>query len=124
MTPELAYCETIPSIQTLTPGWVGAVVRCYYCGRKTELYQAGEPTCINCADKVDPNIRSVHAQLFQELLEATSEFETLTAVHDRITSDIPTEMLPEISIVREKLTRAHSRLTNFLDKGIVPEDLR
>jgi len=100
------------------------VARCYYCGGETDLHQAGAPTCVNCTNKVAPGTGSIHSRLFQELLEAASEFDSLIAARNRIADNIATELPPEILTAKEKLARAHSRLTDFLDKGIVPEDLK
>jgi hypothetical protein len=45
--------------------------------------------------------------LIQELVEAISAFE-----------------MKRESVAKENVTRAHSRLNDFLDKGIVPQDLK
>jgi len=131
----LCLCETSQPVKNLTRGRYESVARCYHCGSETALHEAGVPTCLNCIEKLEPRIRSVHTQLFQELLEATSEFQTALANHDRITSNIASGSFRpdgaasvstshELSLAKENVIRAHARLTSFLDRGIVPENLK
>jgi len=89
---------------------------CSYCGRQTELREAGVATCIHCTDTV---ARNVQGQLVAELLKATAEFENINATHNR-----PSGCSDESSIAQEKLRRAGSRLAEFLDHGTIPENLK
>ena len=113
---------------------------CSYCGRDTELYEGGLPTCLNCADRVVDSIhgkvRSIHGQLVQKLLEATADVDAVTATHNEVMGEIPSglphpdgvqrihSISKQLSIAREGLARAHSRLSDFLDRGIIPGDLK
>ena len=91
------------------------MARCSYCGRKTELHEAWVPTCTACSARLKESgprkVRSVHSQLIQELLQATAEHDSATAAHD-------------LRVAKERLARAHTRLSDFLDRGIIPEDLK
>ena len=112
------------------------MARCSFCGRETELHPAGVPTCVNCANSVRPRTTSVHGQLIQDLLEATAEHDAATATYNQVMWDIPStiphpdgvqrisSISRELSIAKERLARAHSRLSNFLDDGAMPEDLK
>jgi len=62
------------------------MVRCSYCGRETDLYRAGVPTCINCTHGISP---SVYTRLTQDLLEATAERDAVKAIHNQIMTGIP-----------------------------------
>lgn len=46
------------------------VTRCSYCGRETELHEAGVPTCTVCADWLRATktgeVRSVHSRVIQD----------------------------------------------------------
>ena len=109
------------------------MAHCSYCGRETELRQAGMATCIECTDRV---VRSVHGQLVQELLEAIAEFESIEATDNRFTGGNPRELsqpygaqcMPtnsnELSIAQENLRRTGNRLAAFLDFGTIPENLK
>ena len=109
------------------------MVRCSYCGRETALYRAGVPTCINCIHRLPP---SVHTRLTQDLLEATAELDAVKVIHNQSLGDIPSglphpdgaqrihSIAQQLSSANQKVNRAHSRLTDFLDKGIVPEELK
>jgi hypothetical protein len=114
-------------------------VRCYYCGRGTELYQADVPTCVVCVIKrKDPDFlssASVHSRLVRGLEEATIELNELSRTHTRILAEIPSglphpdgaqrirSISQQLSKARANVARAHSRLTHFTDSGIIPEDL-
>jgi hypothetical protein len=88
---------------------------------------------INCTDRVPP---SVHARLTQDFLEATTELDAVKAIHNQIMGDIPSglphpdgaqrihSIAQQLSSANRKVNRAHSRLTDFLDKGIVPKELK
>ena len=49
------------------------MARCSYCGRETELYEGGTPTCIRCADRFTPPEQSIHLRLVGELADATAK---------------------------------------------------
>ena len=116
-----------------------AMARCSYCGRETELHEAGVPMCTGCADRIIASkpgeIRSVHTRLVQDLIDATSEHSDATAAFNRVMWDIPSaiphpdgvqrihSMSQALSVSRKRLARAHSRLTDFLNTGAIPEDL-
>ena len=80
---------------------------CVHCKtQETQLYENGTPICIACAQ--GPSIRrrpvasqeDISAMLLQDVLLATAQY------------------------APDKLLSAHSRLNDYLDRGIVPEDLK
>ena len=115
------------------------VARCSYCGRETELHEAGVATCPACDNRlrmVGPGkVRSVHAELNQDLAEATAELDLVTVAYNQVIDDIPSglphpdgvqrlcSILQKLLVARERFDRAHSRLVGFLDTGTIPPDL-
>lgn len=114
------------------------MARCSYCGRETELHQGGVPTCAVCCEWLASEkliARSAHSRLVEDLAEAKAQLDSVTRTHDQVIGDIPSglphpdgaqrihSISHELSIDQERLARAHSRLADFLDRGIVPEDL-
>jgi len=116
-----------------------AMARCSYCGRETELHEAGVPMCTGCGDRITASkpgeIRSLHTRLVQALMDATGEHSAATAEYNRVMWDIPSaiphpdgtqrihSISQALSVSKKRLARAHSRLTDFLNTGAIPEDL-
>ena len=78
----------------------------------------------------DHRIRRV---LFQDVLELTAQFDeatrVLVSVRPHIVSGVThSERIKkasnQLSIARKKLMKAHRRLGDYFDHGIVPEDLK
>jgi hypothetical protein len=79
---------------------------------------------------------SVHSRLVQELEEANLQFDEVARAHRQIVTDIPSDLpqpdgaqrihsvSQQLASARENIARAHSRLSDFLDSGIIPEDLK
>ena len=111
------------------------MARCSYCGSETELYEGGTPICLACSDTPILPKRTIHTCLIEELAEATTEHLAAKAAYNRMMWNIPSaipnpdgvqrihSVSHELSIAKERLERAHSRLANFLDTGEIPEDL-
>ena len=112
------------------------MARCSYCGRKTELYVGGIPECIRCTDRLITPKQSIHTRLLEALAEATVEHLEAKAAYKGVMRNIPDgtphpdgvqrirSISHELSVAEQRLARAHSRLTAFLDSGTVPEDLK
>ncbi len=111
------------------------MARCAYCGTETQLYESDTPICVPCAD-LTPQGRAARATLFRDLHEATKRAEAATEAFAAITSQIPNGMphadgvqrirnaSHELTAARDEMMKAHNRLNDFLDKGIVPDDLK
>ena len=123
------------------------MAQCVYCKAETELHIAQVAVCVECTDdsrKVKQNAATVSDDsddpvrtiLFRELVETTArlgraarEFNT---VMDQFPSGLPhpdgTQHIRNasraLSVARLEIMRAHSRLDDFLGRGIVPEDLK
>jgi hypothetical protein len=115
---------------------------CAFCKvEDTALYANGVPICLKCLDLREANskkvpIASVHTVLVQDLTEASLRVELANTEFNAITSDIPsfipqpdgTQRIHKASMAlkaaREGMIMAHNRLNAFLERGIVPEDLK
>jgi hypothetical protein len=111
------------------------MARCSYCGRETDLYEGGIPICIACSDAPIPPNRTVYLRLIEELAEATTEHQEATVAYNQVMWEIPSS-LPhpdgvqrirsishQLAVAKKRLANAHSRLTDFLGTGTIPEDL-
>ena len=118
------------------------MAQCAYCKTETQLFDNGVPTCLKCSEgcsikrKPSATAQEIRTTLLQELQRATKrnseairEFE---AVIDQFPSGLPH---PEgvhriktasnaLSIARKEMATAHNRLSDFLNRGIVPDELK
>jgi hypothetical protein len=110
--------------------------RCAHCkAEDTDLYENGVPICLKCAE-LSPERRKVRIALFHSLQEAVRRAEAATETFSAITSNIPSgvphpdgvqrihNVSRELKLARDEMMIAHNRLTAFLERGIVPEDLK
>ena len=116
--------------------------RCAYCKvEETALYESGVPICLKCvtlreAKSKKDHPASVHDTLVRELSEATLSAESATVEFNAVTSDIPS-FIPHpdgtqrihnasraLSAARDEMMKAHKRLNDYIERGVVPEDLK
>src|SRR5579872_934847 len=102
------------------------MVKCARCKGETEHCESGVPVCPSCL---------VRERLSQEVLEATAKkseaFRKFEEIMLRSPSGLPhpdgmqriKNASNELSVARKEMARAYERLGNYLDRGIVPEDL-
>ena len=118
------------------------MAQCSYCRAETESYDSGVPVCFNCLDEREPRRKPPASEdefryaLVQDLLDATARekvaSEKFNAVIDQFPAGLPHPVgaqrihnaSHELEATRKGLKKAHSRFSNFLDRGIVPEDLK
>jgi hypothetical protein len=111
------------------------VAQCAYCKTETELYEGPTPICVHCADLL-PESRAVRAKLFHDLAEARLGAESAAMEFNAVTRDIPS-FIPRpdgaqriynasrsLDAARKEMMTAHTRLNDFIERGIVPEDLK
>ena len=115
------------------------MARCGYCKSETGLFDRGMPVCLDCASRLETKQPSSTtwdslALLQRELKEATARAHQATDAFNAIMGDIPSSVpqpdgtqrinnvYRELSLARREMMRAHSRLTHFLDNGVIPED--
>jgi hypothetical protein len=125
------------------------MAQCVFCKIGTRLYENGTPICVNCAETRDarrvplrdaprppasePQIREI---LRQEVLETTAALNAASDVFSALVSDIPSgvphpdgtdrihQASHNLSTARKEMIRAHSRLNDFLSRGIIPDELK
>ena len=115
------------------------MAKCAYCDNETELYDGGSPICMKCAEtkrKLPAPEQELPRILLQEVLETTARAGTASDAFNAIMSDIPSgipypdstrrihEASRELSTARNQMMTAHSRLNDFLIRGITPNDLK
>jgi hypothetical protein len=118
------------------------MAQCAHCKTETDLFDNGVPICLECSEegsiKRKPNatVQEIRTILLQELQRATKrnseairEFE---AVIDQFPSGLPhpdgvqriKTASNALSITRKEMASAHNRLSDFLNRGIVPDELK
>jgi hypothetical protein len=116
--------------------------QCAYCRAETQTWAGGSPPiCSACSDAeaVIRNQRSnpaVRTMLFENLISATARAECAREAFTTVTAGAPsglphpdgaqriTNVSRELAVAREKLMTAHHRLNDYLNRGVVPEDLK
>ena len=115
---------------------------CAYCGAETELYENGVPICLKCSDERDakhrirPPTHEIRAILHEDLIRATKRNSEALREFDEAMGQYASGIQhPDgvqriknasnaLSIARKEMTTAHNRLNDYLNRGIVPEDLK
>ena len=130
------------------------MAKCAHCKKQeTQMYEKGVPLCIACAtDKAVERAngtshksptnqkpvteREIGANLLQGMLsavslndEAANEFDhavsqARTAAHHPDGAQRIKDASRKLSVTREEMMAAHTRLNDFVERGIVPEDLK
>jgi hypothetical protein len=112
---------------------------CAYCkAEETDLHENGVPICLRCADRRSKKSappatkREIAAALLQSLLvavslndEAAREFDNaLSGKHHPNGVQRIRDASARLSLSREEMMAAHTRFDNFIEHGIVPDDLK
>ena len=117
------------------------MAKCTDCGSETELYSSGVPICPKCSDtreakrKPPATEQQVRSTLLQDVLELTARVEEATQQFNavmKISSGLPhpdgvqriKNASSKLSIARNELMKAHTRLEEHLGGKIVREDLK
>ena len=111
------------------------MAECAYCKTETQLYVSNVPVCLKCSDEAQEK-RLAKATLLRELEEATKRAEGASDAFLAITTEVPSG-LPhhdgtqqihnashKLTAAREEMMKAHDRLNDCIERGIVPEDLK
>jgi hypothetical protein len=109
------------------------MAECAYCKTDTALYDGAAAVCVQCA-KMSPEMRDAKAKLFHDLAEATLRAESASTAFNATATSIPNGIPHDVqrihnasrnlSAARLERMKAHTRLNDFLERGIVPEDLK
>jgi hypothetical protein len=117
------------------------MAECTFCKTKTELYDGGVPVCVECADarenkrKPATSKPGIKETLVSEIVEATARVSAANGEFSEIMNQFPSG-LPHpdgvqriknasrtLDVARKEMMEAHKRLNDFIERGIVPEDL-
>jgi len=111
------------------------MAQCAYCKTETELYEARTPVCLHCAN-LSPQKRAIRCKLYRDMSRAVERADAANEAFAAIASSIPSgaphpdgvqrihNVARELTEARDAMTKAHNRLTDFLNTGIVPDDLK
>ena len=119
------------------------MTKCAHCKLEdTELYENGIPLCLKCSDKREAKTeplateQEIRVILLQDMLEAAARNNTAIQEFDLVKGQFPSG-LPHpdgsqrirnassvLSIARKGMRKAHNRLNDYLERGIVPDDLK
>src|SRR4051812_27824897 len=111
------------------------MAHCTHCGAETFLFEGGDiPVCTACSDaRTTQDIRALLSKDLEEAIsrndEARKEFE---AIMGHFPSGLPhpdgVQRIKNASraytCTKMEMLRAHHRLNDFLNTGIMPEDLK
>jgi hypothetical protein len=115
---------------------------CAFCRTETELYDSGVPICPSCCEARETTPKPSTANyvvreiLIQEVLETTAKkgeaFIKFKSVMDQFPSGLPhpdgVQLIKnashELSIARKEMERAYTRLNDYINTGIAPENLK
>ena len=113
---------------------------CVFCGTEGEHAADGVPMCKECSGKPPSEIetlnanRRIRAALHREILASTARAHAAPEELKAIMGDIPSGLPPPdgsqrnhnaahaLAAARHEVMNAHSRLDEFLARGIVPGD--
>jgi hypothetical protein len=112
------------------------MAQCAFCKAETEMYYGGAPICIECSRERAAAARRVRTALIEGLTEATARAEAASEAFQSVMREVPSgaphsdgvqrihNVSNELSAARKEMMTAHTRLNDFLTRGIVPEDLK
>ena len=118
------------------------MAQCTYCKAETQLYESGVPICFKCAaereakPKPPQTDREIRRILLQDVLEATSRSHEAGEEFEVVTGQVPSGLphpdgaqrirnaSAKLSFARKSMMTAHTRLNDYLERGIMPEDLK
>jgi hypothetical protein len=117
------------------------MAKCAYCENETQLYNGGVPICVVCADKREgkrklPNTDQIRTALVSRIAQTTARVSAANQVFNEAIGQTPTG-LPhpdgvqriknasnDLNFARSQMMDAHKRLTDFIERGVVPADLK
>lgn len=102
---------------------------------RNQLYIGNVPVCVKCSDEPKKR-RNLKAVLLKALEEATERADEATDAFLVATTEIPSgtphpdgiqqihNASHKLTAARDEMMKAHHRLNDFIDRGIVPEELK
>ena len=119
------------------------MAECAYCKAETQLYDRDVPICTKCAEAREGSPRkpptaeqSIRTRLLQEVLEATARSSQAAREFEAVIGQFPSGLphpdgsqriesaSQNLTVARKALMKAHNRLSDYHERGIVPEELK
>jgi hypothetical protein len=112
------------------------MAECTFCKAETQLYENGEPVCIACDEKRLRKPADIRTLLVNAIADATARVSAANQVFSSVMSEIPTgfphpdgaqrihNASQELDDARKEMMKAHTRLNDYISRGIVPEDVK
>ena len=119
------------------------MAECAYCKAETQLYDRDVPICTQCSEARDGSPRkpptaelSIRTRLLEEVLEATARTSQAAREFEAVIGQFPSGLphpdgsqriksaSQNVAAARKALMKAHHRLSDYHEYGIVPEDLK
>ena len=113
------------------------MAQCAFCKAETEMYDRGAPICVECShERETAAARRVRTTLLECLNEATARVTAASESFQSVMREMPSGVphpdgvqrihnaSRELNAARKEMMAAHSRLNDFISRGIVPEDLK
>jgi len=113
------------------------MAQCAFCKAETEMYDRGTPVCIKCSrERAAAAARQIRAALLESLTEATARVKAASGSFQSVMHEMPSGVphpdgvqrihnaSRELNAARKEMMAAHSRLNDFISRGIVPDELK
>jgi len=118
------------------------MAQCAYCQTETQLHYGDTPICVKCSEEREVKRKppltqnEIRRVLVDGIVKATARVsaanEGFSATMSQFPSGLPhpdgvqriKNASHELSAARKEMMRAHQRLNEFIDTGVVPDDLK
>ena len=115
------------------------MAECNFCKVETQLYDGGTPVCVKCSEAREskaPGSAEIRTALVKRIVDATARVSAAKSAFSLVMNQVPSG-LPhpdgaqrihnasrELDAARKEMMEAHTRLNDFIERGVVPEDLK
>jgi len=118
------------------------MAECVSCKTETQLYDQGVPVCSKCSEALETkrkppqNTAQIRTVLVSRIVEATARVSAANQKFSEVMGQYPSGLphpqgvqriesaSKELTIARKEMMTAHKMLNEFIEHGIVPEDLK
>jgi hypothetical protein len=114
------------------------MAECAFCKADTELYENGVPVCLACEHKREAKnkLSAVRAVLVSDIVESTARVSAANEAFNKVLGQVPSGLphpdgsqrirnaSSKLDAARKEMMSSHKRLNDFIEHGIVPEDLK
>jgi hypothetical protein len=117
------------------------MAECARCNAYTQLFENGVPICLKCAEDRQPKLKpqngdQIRTTLVSRIAQATARVSEVdhkfSDAIGELRSSLPRpdgvqqikNVSHELAVARKEMMTAQRRLSDFADRGIVPDDLK